>query len=190
MLNVLLFVCGIILLDALFSTFSNVLLCFLFSLSEENFWVFFLWFFKKWIMKITLKVGTSSGLLLERGKLRRKGFPSTSGVMSWLRVDGNLSLSYIPVSHYSRILSFLFLFPYFLWFTLFAFALLWHFLSGKSFQDVRGVTLCLLKAVKRQLGISRPSCLLYAGFSSQQGSPLWEKSLGVVFGGWIVLADI
>lgn len=47
MRNVLLFVCGIILLDALFSTFSNVLLCFLFSLSEENFWGFFLIFLKK-----------------------------------------------------------------------------------------------------------------------------------------------
>lgn len=76
-----------------------------------------------------------------------------------------------------ELLSFSSFFSYFLWVTLFTFALLWHFISEKSLQEVKGVTLCLLKAVRRQLAISRPSCpLICAGTTSQWGNPLCEES--------------
>lgn len=54
-------------------------------------------------------------------------------------------------------------------------------LSEDSLQRMRGVALCHLEAVGRQVGTSRPSPapLLLEGPLSQQGSPPWEKNPGL-----------
>lgn len=86
----------------------------------------------------------------------------------WLRVDGNLSFSYIPVSRYRRIVSFLFLFPYFLWVTLFLCLAL-----SFSLQDVRAVS---LQSCQKAAGNLQAFLPLYAESTSQWGSPPCEES--------------
>lgn len=64
---------------------------------------------------------------------------------------------------------------------LYSCALLCHFLS-------RMYGLCLFQAVRRQLGISRPSCPCMLS-PPVSGAARLVKSLGLVCEGWIVLAD-
>lgn len=102
-----------------------------------------------------------------------------------------MSLSYIPVSHHSRIVN---SFSSFLWVPVFPCFFLalsepFAFSSEESLQHIRCVILCRVKAVRRQLGTSRPSAPSYmVGPPSQWGSLLCENNPGLVLkAGWFLL---